>query len=234
MQPRYIRTMGDHPARPPRILATGFSIFPGAPENPTSWAIAEVARAGWNPNGAILVTRTLPVRYDIWSELHTLLEREDPDAVVGFGLSAKATGFTLEETARNQLGLGRPDAAGTVASSAQLETDGPAAMQSRLPLPEIESALIRAALPVSRSEDAGDYVCNLFFYHLMKHCTEHGRPHLGGFVHVPYLDEQLPRLERAGLPTGHLKTLTQRQLLLGVQTVIGVVAEALLSAVRGR
>src|SRR5262245_23007202 len=99
-------------ASTPLILATGFSVFPGAPENPTALAITELERTHWQPSGAKLVTRILPVRYDIWQEVGTIIEQAKPDAVIGFGLSAKAAGFTLEATARNQLGLGRPDAGG--------------------------------------------------------------------------------------------------------------------------
>jgi pyroglutamyl-peptidase len=213
--------------RAPIILASGFSVFPGAPENPTAWAIAELERERWQPHGAKLITRTFPVRYDIWQDVKAVIDDEKPDAVIGFGLSAKATGFTLETIARNQLGKGRPDAGGTLAESDRLIDDGTSTYASGLPLTEIEIALKKSDLPLTRSEDAGDYICNLFFYRLMKHHTERATPRFGGFIHVPYLDEQLPRLERAGLPTTHLKTLTQPQLLQGMKTVISVVANAL-------
>lgn len=212
--------------RAPLIFASGFSVFPGAPENPTAWAIAELGREQWQPPGAKLITHTFPVRYDIWRDIGAIMEREKPDIVIGFGLSAKATGFTLEETARNQLGLGRPDADGTLASSSRLIDGGAQTYASGLPLAGIEMALKQAGLPVSRSNDAGDYVCNLFFYRLMKHRDEHGTPRAGGFIHVPYLSEQLPRLERAGLPTAHLTTLEPQQLLQGMRTILTVVSNA--------
>jgi pyrrolidone-carboxylate peptidase len=65
-----------------QILATGFSVFPGAPENPTEWAIAELARTRWQPDGARLTTHTLPVRFDLWErEFAPLLARTKPDVV---------------------------------------------------------------------------------------------------------------------------------------------------------
>lgn len=211
----------------PTILATGFSVFPGAPENPTAWAIAELERKQWRPVGADLITRTFPVRYDIWNDISAVIEQEKPDAVIGFGLSAKATGFTLETVARNQLGKGRPDANGTLAETDRLTDAGSSTYPSGLPLTEIETALKQDDLPVAHSQDAGDYICNLFFYRLMQYRTEHGAPRLGGFVHVPYTSEQLPRLERAGLATAHLVTLEPQQLLGGIQAIIGVVAKML-------
>lgn len=216
----------------PLILATGFSVFPGAPENPTAWLIGELERKHWRPQGARLTTRVLPVRYDIWPDLASIIERERPDAVIGFGLSAKATGFTLETTARNQLGHGRPDASGALATSTHLIDGAPATYPSRLPLREIETGLKQADLPVAPSEDAGDYICNLFFYRLMTHAAEKGAPRVGGFIHVPYLDEQIPRLARAGLPTEHLRTMTQAQLLSGARIALSAIAASLTVAAR--
>jgi pyroglutamyl-peptidase len=216
-----------HDVRKPVILATGFSVFPGAPENPTAWVIGELARTHWQPDGAMLATAILPVRHGIWDEMTTLIARERPDAVIGFGLSAKATGFTLEATARNQLGLNRPDAAGIVAASDRLTESGQPTFPSALPLTEIEATLRRHDVPVAPSDDAGDYICNLFFYRLMEHRAKHGTPPVGGFIHVPYLTEQLPLLERAGLPTAHLVTMTRGQLLEGTRAILTVVADAI-------
>ena len=219
-----------HETRKPVILATGFSVFPGAPENPTAWAIGELERMRWQPDGAMLVTRVLPVRYDIWNEMDSLLARERPDAVVAFGLSAKATGFTLEAVARNQLGLGRPDAAGAFAHSERLSEGGAVTYASSLPLMEIKEALAKGDLLVAPSDEAGDYVCNLLFYRLMQHIAEAGSPRIAGFVHVPYLEDQLPLLARAGLPTSHLKTLTPAQLIAGTRAILGVVAKTIARA----
>jgi pyroglutamyl-peptidase len=212
----------------PLILTTGFFAFPGAPENPTAWAIGELERDGWQPKGARLATRILPVRYDMWErEFVPLLSEQRPNAVVAFGLSAKATGFTLESTARNHLGLGRPDACGAPAPSAWLRDDGPATFDSALPLAEIAAALRRHELPFSPSDDAGDYVCNLLFYRLMAHIGAIGTPSVAGFIHVPYLDEQVARLALTGLPTAHLKSLSAGQLIQGTCAILSVVAETL-------
>lgn len=213
----------------PQILVTGFSVFPGAPENPTAWVIAALEQQRWRPDGADLITRILPVRYDIWDDVEQTIDRRQPTAVVAFGLSAKATGFTLEHTARNQLGYGRPDAGGACATASHIADGAPATYPSRLPLHEIEANLTKAGLPVVHSQDAGDYICNLFFYRLMMCAAATGTPLIGGFIHVPYLDEQLPRLALAGLPTEQLTTLTQSQLVQGVQITLTTIAAAISS-----
>ena len=202
------------------ILATGFSVFPGAPENPTAWAMAEIEAAGWQPNGARLVTRVLPVRFDLWeSELRPLLASTKPDAVVSFGLSAKATGMTLESTARNRVAVDRPDFTGAVSPNDKINPEGPPIFPTRLPLRDISEALQRARVPMARSDDAGDYLCNLLFYRLMEF-AETGGPKVAGFIHVPYLDVQAARLAATGLPVAEVATLTEDQLIKGVRAII--------------
>lgn len=210
----------------PLILATGFSVFPGAPENPTAWAMEQLTASGWQPEGARLVTRVLPVRYDIWdAELGPLLAQAKPAAVVAFGLSAKARGVTLESTARNKLALERPDAVGKHPSGERIIESGEEIFPSRLPLRDITIALRRADVPVEPSDDAGDYLCNMLFYRLMAQAEATGTPRAGGFVHVPYLDTQLTRLAAGGMPTADMFALTETQLMDGVRAVLTATAQ---------
>lgn len=162
---------------PPTLLATGFGSFPGAPFNPTAWLMEDLR--GWSPANATLVTHVLTVRYDVWNELAPLLETHRPDAVVAFGLSAKATGFTLEHTARNALDVKRPDARGELPASERIEASGPATHESTF------SSAVASALshPFVRSDDAGDYICNLTLYRLL------AGGHRATFIHVPMLPE---------------------------------------------
>lgn len=158
----------------PTILATGFGPFPGAPKNPTAWLMADLR--GWSPPNATLVTHVLDVHYDVWNELAPLLETHRPDAVVAFGLSAKATGFTIEHTARNAFDPRRPDARGRLPKGERIAPDGPATYASTLLLDAL-------AHPHVRSDDAGDYICNLTLYQLL------ANGHRATFVHVPMLAE---------------------------------------------
>lgn len=159
------------------ILATGFGAFPGAPVNPTAWLMDDLR--AWHPERARLETRTLSVRFDVWeTELAPLLDAVRPDAVVAFGLSAKATGITLETTARNRFAVDRADAAGRFAPSVLIDAAGPPTRAAVVP-----------DLSFVRSDDAGDYICNFVLYRLL------AAGHDAGFVHVPHMD---PSELRAG------------------------------------
>lgn len=213
-----------------QVLATGFSVFPGAPENPTAWAMAELAREGWQPAGAQLTTRTLSARFDVWErEFAPLLADTKPDVVVAFGLSAKTSGITLESSARNRVACDRPDFTGAVAISEFVLAGGAEVLPARLPLQEISVALRMADVPVVRSDDAGDYICNLLLYRLL-HATQSEGPRVTGFVHVPYLDTQIARLARAGHALEYGATLSEAQLLKAVKIVIECCVRAMARA----
>ena len=205
------------------VLATGFSVFPGAPENPTAWAMAELERTRWQPEGAQLITRTISVQYDLWDTTYQpLLQQTKPDAVVAFGLSAKATGVTLESTARNKVALDRPDHTGACSANSCVATGEADVHPTRLPLREISEKLRAADVPLGWSDDAGDYLCNLLFYRLM-----HQGPRVAGFVHVPYLDTQVARLTAAGHAISAASTLSEAQLLTATKTIIECCVHAL-------
>lgn len=212
-----------------RVLITGFSVFPGAPVNPTAWAIEELQRQKWQPQGAQLLARTLPVRFDLWErEMEPLLAEVRPDIAIAFGLSAKATGVTLESTAHNVVATDRPDHTGACAADACVVESGPAQHPTGLPLAQIETALRAAKIPVSPSNSAGDYLCNLTFYRLMMAARE-GGPKIAGFIHVPYLDTQVARLAAEGHSVPHASTLTEAQLIAAVkivaETCVGVLQQ---------
>ena len=213
--------------REPLILATGFDIFPGAPENPTAWAIGELARTRWQPDGARLETTVLPVTFDMW-EGHALplINRLRPASVIAFGLSAETTGITLEATARNQVALDRADFAGNRATSSHVNPHGPSTRPSALPLAAIETALKEANVPIVHSQDAGDYLCNMLFYRLLHTANETG-VRQSGFIHVPYLKSQIDRLSATGKDIVHGGTLDEDQLLRGMKTIITTCAAAL-------
>jgi pyroglutamyl-peptidase len=211
----------------PTLLATGFDVFPGAPENPTAWAIGELQREGWQPKGARLVTAVFPVRYDAWETVaKPLLTREEPQAVVAFGLSAKTTGFTLESTARNVVGIDRPDFFGARSTSDKVVPSGPSVYPSSLPFVEIVQALKQADLPLVRSDDAGDYLCNMLFYNLMHGADTHGLK-MAGFIHAPYLTTQIERLTKAGHAIPHGASLPEADFLKGVKLILETCASKL-------
>jgi pyroglutamyl-peptidase len=93
------------------------------------------------------------------------------------------------------------------------------AYRSTLPVTDMVQAMRAAGIPAAPSSSAGNYVCNNVFYGLM-HLIATTRPQLvGGFVHVPYMHEQV--VHRADNPPS-----------LSIVTITEAIAIAITTSVR--
>lgn len=191
----------------PRILVTGFSVFPGAPVNPTEALMAELeARRPLLAHLGALRTEVLAVEYDAVPARLAALAAFAPDIAIHFGLAADAHGFRLERLARNALAP-RADNAGRRPPAAAIAPGMPD-LPSALPLDALHAALAARGLPVSWSQDAGGYLCNYLFYLSRAGACAGFRPPMAGFVHVPPLDEHAAApnaLPRPALVAGALE-----------------------------
>ncbi len=145
---------------------------------------------------------------------------------MSFGLSAKTSGVTLESPARNSVAKDRPDLSGQCAVDDCVSPSGPPFHPSGLPLPAIAEALRARDLPIVRSDDAGDYLCNMLFYNLMHTAPETGI-RTAGFIHVPYLTSQIMRLRAQGKEIAHGASLDEDQLLSGIKAILETCATSL-------
>jgi pyroglutamyl-peptidase len=171
-------------AGPLTVLVTGFEPFGGLDRNPTQELALAVQRGEvLAPSGMRLEAVVLPVAYFACNAaLDQALERVKPDVVLALGLAGSSPGVRLETTARNQ-DRGFADNAGN-AHRGPVEEGGPATLGSGLPLERLRQSLSRRGVPARLSDDAGGYVCNHLFYHLMRAAS--ARPGLrAGFVHLP-------------------------------------------------
>jgi pyroglutamyl-peptidase len=207
-----------------RILLTGFEPFDRDTVNP-SW---EVARAldGWTCEGATVQALQLPCVFgDALAALDAALAAGPaPVLVVGLGLAGGRTEVTPERVAINVDDARIPDNAGRQPVDTAVETRGPAAYFSTLPIKAIVHALREAGLPASVSNTAGTFVCNHAFYGLMHRLAT--RPALartrGGFVHLPALPEQAARVP--GMPSLALATQVEALRVL-LRTALGTTTD---------
>ena len=186
------------PSRPPRILVTGFSVFPGAPINPTE-ALVRILQDDPPDGEGIAAFRAdvLAVEYATIADRLSAIGRVFlPDIAIHFGLARECAGFRLERVARNSHGAARPDQAGDMPSTTQV-CAGPDLLPSTLPLDMIAERLGEAGLPVEWSDDAGGYLCNTVFMLSAAHACNGMRPQMVGFVHLPALREAEPTNARA-------------------------------------
>lgn len=175
---------GMSEGRRPRILLTGFSVFPGAPSNPTEALVASL-RERPSDLDADFRTAVLSVEYEtITAQLAALCEDFSPDIALHFGLARECAGFRLERIARNTNACARPDNLGRMPASAAI-CNGPETLASTLPLDSIARRLEAAGLPVEWSDDAGGYLCNTVFTLSAAQACDGLAPSMTGFIHVP-------------------------------------------------
>lgn len=173
----------------PTVLVTGFETFGDHDENPS--ALVAGALGGRQIAGARIEARILPVdlgRLD--AALDAALGATSPDAVLAFGLAGDEAAIRLERVALNVADFGIPDNAGVRPRNLALESGGPDARFSRLPLEAILDATLAAGIPARLSQTAGLYLCNAAMYRLLGRLPA-DRP--CGFIHLPPLPGQVAR-----------------------------------------
>ncbi|MDP1616376.1 hypothetical protein [Phenylobacterium sp.] len=170
----------------PRLLLCGFGSFPEAPLNPSAAVIATLAREAWAPPGAEIDFLTLPVQWQGAAEtILRQLQSTPAGGVLVVGVAVEAEAFRVETLGRNCASRDRPDQAGRVWGSPHVAEAGADVIAATAPCQAMASALETEGLPVTLSEDAGDYLCNFTLYRLL-HAKAAPRV---GFLHVPQARE---------------------------------------------
>ncbi|QYM80161.1 pyroglutamyl-peptidase I [Horticoccus luteus] len=185
------------------MLVAGFEPFGGDAMNPS----AEIARAldGREIGGCGVRGAVLPCAFgDAVAELRRLLRAHQPVLVIGVGQAGGRDAITPERVAINVDDARIPDNRGRQPIDRPVVAGGPAAYWSTLPIKAIVAALQARGVPAAVSQTAGTFVCNHAFYGLM-HALRRRKGVRGGFVHVPWADEQGKR-GQPGLP---LATMTE-------------------------
>jgi pyroglutamyl-peptidase len=122
--------------------------------------------------------------------LVSAIEKEKPDAVLCVGQAGGRFDVTPERVAINVDDARIPDNEGNQPVGPIYE-DGPAAYFATLPIKAMVKRIRDAGLPSSVSNSAGTFVCNHIMYGLLYHLDKKYPGIRGGFVHVPFIPEQV-------------------------------------------
>lgn len=214
-------------------LVTGFEPYGGRSVNPS----AALARAldGARIDALTVVGRTLPVALTGLAErLAGWLDELEPALVIALGLWPGEPMIRLERFGINLADFEIADNAGARVEDAMVVADGATALAATLPLRVIERALLAEGIPVRLSNTAGTYLCNATLYTLLHRLERRGRRAPCGFIHLPYLPEQVAAMlaearagrielnQRADFASMDLATMTR-----AVTLALAVAAEAI-------
>ena len=173
-----------------RVLVTGFEAYGGRGLNPA----AEIVRAldGRTLDGGLIIGRTLPVSYrELAPRLESLVRDIAPALVICLGLWPGEQTIRLERFGLNLAHFEIPDNDGLRIEEEAIEAKGAVGRRASLPLRAIEAALLAEGIPARMSSTAGTFLCNVTLYTLMRLLDAPAQPTLGGFIHVPYMPEQV-------------------------------------------
>ncbi len=202
-------------------LITGFEPYGGRGLNPAS----EVARAlaGKRIGGTEIEARLLPVSLrGLKSQIDTILDTLDPMVVISLGLWPGETVIRIERFGVNLTDFEIPDNDGALAVDQPVGPNGAPALAVTLPVRRIEQAVLDAGIPARLSNTAGSFLCNACLFTMLDGLQARNRKTLAGFIHLPYLPQQVADLlgdlrreaklelhQRADLASMDLATVTR-------------------------
>jgi pyroglutamyl-peptidase len=161
------------------VLVSGFGPFLTHDENPSE-LLARRLDGTKRVDLRFVACAPLPVAYGIAAEL--TLRRADElraVAVLALGLAANTLHVRVERHAHNRRSAVDADTDGVLGGDRPVLTDGPPRLSAEIGAFAVLDVLRAAGLDAEASEDAGGYVCNDLYYHLL----HAGRRAL--FVHLP-------------------------------------------------
>ena len=194
------------------LLLTGFEPFGGDSRNPSG----EIAAAldGTVLHGRILIhSLVLPVATKAaWQLTVTAVRRTKPRWIVATGVAPRAT-INPESQAVNWCDYRIPDNSGIVRRDQPSVPGTRRIYRTGVDTNKLAAAIRAAGIPAEPSDDAGRFVCNDFYTHLLRLTSRptHRASRRSLFVHVPKIPEMggnPPFLPLADIHRGLVALLT--------------------------
>lgn len=188
-----------------KVLITGFDPFGGEKINPAWEAVRALPD---NIDGIEVVKLQIPTVFKKSAKkLFENIDSVKPDVVICVGQAGGRYEFSVERVAIN-LDDGRiPDNDGYQPVDSPVFEDGENAYFSTLPIKAIVEEVKKAGIPAAVSNTAGTYVCNHIMYSLLYYLNKNNLNIKGGFIHVPFIPEQV--VEKKNTPYMELTRITK-------------------------
>ena len=198
-----------------KALVTGFDPFGGDKVNPSSLAVSKLKKR----IGDIVVhTIELPTSYARSAGvLREAIDKIKPDIVLCVGQAGGRAELCLERVAINIQDARIRDNDGKQPIDKPVLANGLPAHFTTLPIKACVAEMRKAGLPAAVSNTAGTFVCNHIFYSLMEIAASHPIPMRGGFLHIPYVPEQVARL-------GGAPSMSVADIARGIEIILSVSA----------
>ncbi|MGL4970822.1 pyroglutamyl-peptidase I [Cetobacterium sp.] len=188
-----------------KVLITGFDPFGGESINPAWEAVNAMQDV---IDGIELVKLQIPTVFKKSAEkLFAGIEEHKPDIVMCIGQAGGRYDISVERVAINMDDGRIPDNEGYQPIDTAVYEDGENAYFATLPIKGIVEEIKAAHIPASVSNTAGTYVCNHIMYSLLYYISKNNLNIKGGFIHVPYITQQV--VDKKNMPYMEVATITK-------------------------
>jgi len=188
-----------------KILVTSFEPFGKENINPSHEVLKSLSD---HLENAEIIKVQLPTVFHLSIDKATEKIREiNPDAVLSIGQSAMRYDIGVERIAINIDDAKIPDTAGQQPVDVSIDPQGSIAYFATIPVKKIVEEIRKEKIPASISNTAGTYVCNHLMYGILNYIHKNKLPTKAGFIHVPYLSEQV--LDKPYTPFMSLEDMTK-------------------------
>jgi len=179
-----------------KILVTGFDPFGGEKINPSFEAVKKIKLE--NKDIELHIKEIPTVFKKAIKVLDQTIAEVKPDVVICTGQAGGRYEITPERVGINIVDARISDNEGDQPVDEKIFEDGENAYFATLPIKAAVKNLKEEGIPASVSNTAGTFVCNHLLYGLMYLIDKKYPGVRGGFVHVPFLPEQV--LDKAQKP----------------------------------
>ena len=189
-----------------KVLVTGFDPFGGETVNPALEAVKRLN--GKEIEGCLVETREIPTVFGkAIASLKESIEEIQPEMVICVGQAGGRPVITPERVAINVNDARITDNENNQPIDTEVVPGGPVGYWSTLPIKAMVKKMNDNGIPASVSNTAGTFVCNHIFYGLMEYLASFGNSIRGGFIHIPFLPEQIVR--NSGQPSMGLEMIVK-------------------------
>ncbi len=200
-----------------KILITGFTPFGGEKVNPSYEAVKKL---DCEILGAKIVTMEIPTVFRKSIEvLEKAIDTENPDVVLCIGQAGGRFEISVERVGINVDDARIKDNEGNQPIDEIIYDDGKNAYFSSLPIKAMVKKMRENNVPASVSNTAGTFVCNHIMYGLLYLIDKKYPDIKGGFIHVPFITEQV--MDKRNTPA-----MTTDQIIKGLTCAIEAIIES--------
>lgn len=188
-----------------KVLITGFDPFDGEAINPAWEAVNALPDV---IDGIEVIKVQIPTVFKKSAKkLFETIEAVKPDAVICVGQAGGRFDFNVERIAINVDDARIPDNEGKQPIDEKIFEDGENAYFATLPIKAMVEEARKAGVPASVSNTAGTFVCNHIMYSLLYYISKNNLNIRGGFIHVPYIAQQVNG--KKNMPFMEVTTITK-------------------------